>query len=140
MANLIVPYQSMVNWLNAQIDDMPTLNDMRLRLFKEPLTVDLATTSAELVAAEATFPGYVQQTIVGWTDAIIDDGEALTEADTATFTASATNTQQIYGCFATSLAGNKLWFAVRFDAAIPTPFGVELQIDISINLASIFNS
>lgn len=140
MPNLIVPKEALLNWANAQIDDLPTLNDCRMRLFRTSNVIDADTTAAELVAAEADFPGYAPMPMGDWSPSVIVAGEAVTEPDTAIFTATADDPQDVYGCFCTSLAGNKLWFAAKFDAAIPTPFGTELRIDTSFNLRSIFTS
>ena len=140
MPNIIVPDEATLNWAQAQIDDLPTLTDCQLRLFRTSNIIDADTTLAELLAAESDFEGYAPVALVGWTDAVIIGDDASTEADTVSFTATATDPQDVYGCFATSLDGNKLWWACKFASAIPTPFGTELQIDTSINLRSIFNS
>jgi len=138
--NIIVPSEALENWAQAQIEDLPTLNDCRLRLFRTSNPIDADTTLAELEAAESDFEGYASVPLVGWTDATVIDGKAITEADTVSFTATATDPQDVYGCFATTIAGDKLWWAEKFTTPIPTPYGVDLQVDTSIDLASIFSS
>lgn len=139
MSNLIVPNQAKLNWMRAQIETIPTLADCWLRLYKQPLVITPATTLAVLEAAQATYPGYQALPLSGWTDAVVVNSKAITEADTLTYEASAESEGDIYGCYATNGAGDRLWFCSAFGAGVPVPFNAELQVDVQLDLASVFN-
>jgi len=134
---LIVPDEAKINWAQAQIDDAPTLTDCYLRLFKSTLIIDSATTLAELEAVQADYLGYAPIQLENFSDAVIVDGAALTEPDNVTFEADEEMEGEIFGCYATNGAGDKLWFATLFDDPVPVPFDAELLVSIQLNLASI---
>lgn len=140
MANLVIPNESKLDWLQAQIDGEPTLQDCVLRLFTSPVTVDQYLTTLELDALEATYPGYVRQPLENWSDAVLIDGNAETEADTVSFQADADTEGNVYGCYATNAIGTRLWGACSFATPVPIPFEAELQIDVAFDLASLFNT
>lgn len=140
MSNLVIPNEAILNWAQALILDIPTASDCYLRLFKAAIDIDAATTLAELEAAQADYDGYAPIQLANWSDAVIVDSAAMTEADVVSYEAAADAEGSIYGCYATNGAGDKLWFASLFSEAVPIPFLAELQVSIELDLASIFTT
>jgi len=140
MATLVMPNEALLNWADAQVDDLPTLSDMRVRLIESAVTIDQATTASELLEAEATYAGYDPVELGEWTAPVIIDGEAMTEPEVITFGNTSGATVSVYGAFGTSLTGDKLWWVSSLGGLIHVPHGSELQIDLSILLATIFNN
>lgn len=139
MSNIIIPNEAKLNWARAQLEDLPTLSDCFLRLYKQSTAIDSATTLAELEAVQADFVGYAPIRLEDWTDAVIVDGEAITEAATVTYEADEDQEGEIFGAYATDGAGTKLWFAFQFSAPVPVPFNAELTVDVQFALDSIHN-
>jgi hypothetical protein len=139
MSNLIVPNAAKLSWAQAHIDDLPTLTDCYLRLIQDSLTLDAVTTLAELDAIQADYPGYAPVQLENWSEAVIIEAKAMTEADPATFEADEDDEQELYGCYATNGAGDRLLFAFLFDDPIPVPFEAELQLVVALDFDSIFN-
>lgn len=138
MSQIIVPNEAKLNWAQAQIDGTPTLTDCYLRLFKSPVIIDRETTLAGLEAAQCTFDGYAPILLENFSDAVIVDTSAMTEADVVSYEATADSEDEIFGVYATNGAGDKLWFASPFSESVPTPFLAALQISIELDLNSVF--
>jgi len=140
VADLVIPDEAKLNWAQAQIDDAPTLSDCFLRLFKTSIPIDRFTTLAELEAVQCDYVGYTPIQLTNWSDAVIVESAAMTEADVVSFEAEEEQESEVVGCYATNGAGGKLWFASLFPEGIPTPFNAELQVSIQLDLASILSN
>jgi len=138
VSNLVIPDEAKINWAQAQIDDVPTLSDCFLRLYKGFLVIDRDTTLAELEAVQADFVGYAPIALGNWSDAVIVESAAMTEADIVTYEATEDDEENVYGCYATNVAGDKLWFASPFTDVVPTPFSVPLEVSVELDLNSLF--
>jgi hypothetical protein len=139
MSNLIVPNEAKLSWAQAQIADTPTLTDCFLRLIQDSLILDADTTLAELEAIQADYPGYAPVQLENWSEAVIIEGKAMTEANPATFEADEDDEQELFGCYATNGAGDRLLFAFLFDDLVPVPFEAELQLVVALDFDSILS-
>lgn len=139
MTNLYLPNVAKLHWLQCQIDELETLAGATLHLYKSGIIITPATTMAELEAVQATFPGYVPKGLVEWSNAILVDGKAITEADPVTWQATAASVGMLYGVYAVSGSGFGLLGVSPFTTPVPIPFTSELQVSIEIDLGSIFN-
>lgn len=140
MADMIVPRDALLNWANAQIENLPTLTDCYLRLITAPLEISWYTTLEELEAAQATYPGYDAVQLVGWSTPVIPGVDATTEADIASFQATELTTAIAYGCYMTSADGTRWWGAAPFLAPVAISDTAEFQIVTSFNLRSLLGS
>jgi len=140
MSNIVVPNEAKLNWAQAQIDNSFTLSDCHLRLIKADLTIDRDTTLAELTAIQADYPGYAAVLCHDWSNTVIIEGKAMTEAAPCDYQATEESEQVMHGYYATNGAGDRLLFAGLFDDPQPISMESELQVVVQLDLDSIFNS
>lgn len=128
--------------------ELNTLDDMRsgvamttwyMRLFASSVTINSATTLAALLAAEATFTGYVKAALSTWAAASLDGSNAAASLNTqGQFTpTSGGGSGNLYGYFLTDSGGTKLYGAETFSGApITVAQSVVLEVDLTYTLLS----
>jgi hypothetical protein len=102
----------------------------KIALYQSPIDILPSTPLATFSAAEATYTGYAQVTLVYATPSVADDGTVEVVAHPITFRASdAVTPNIIYGCFVVDSTGAILYYAGQFDGA-PLPLQNALQLII----------
>lgn len=140
MANVVVPDEAKINWLQAIIDQSAILTgNCYLRLLGGDIVVDRYTTISQCSANALNLIGLEPQELKSWTAPVLPAQAAITEAETAEFTISEEQTADVYGVYATNGLGDKLWFVAKFANPVPMPFPAPLQVDVQIDLDSIFS-
>lgn len=121
MATIIIPHQAKVNIADCLSGFRLNNQTYTLHLFAADLTLDDATELADLVADEATFPGYGGAAMANPIQSVIVGDRAVYVFDTVVFTRSAgAGTETIYGAWVrwTLASGDFLQYCWKFDVPI----------------------
>lgn len=136
--SMIVPTAAELDSLNAWLTNFFETN-VYMRLFASNITIGSSTTLASLLAAEASFTGYVKVALTTWSAPTLDGSNAAASTCTqGQFTpTSGGGSGNIYGYFLTDSAGAKFFGAETFAGApLSVPQNVALEVDLTYTFLS----
>jgi len=139
LSNIYLPNQAKVNWLNASLGTLATLEGAKLHLFASGITITADTTLEILSANETYYPGYAPQLLENWSTPVIIGGRSISEPDSVSFQKEVDTTAIAGGAFITNGAGDTLLGVAVFDTPVSVPFESELVVTLQWQNEAISN-
>lgn len=136
MANMIVPREAEINWLNVIIAAALNTDTMHLWV-SASYTVSATTTLADLVAIEASFTGYSPVSLGTWTVPSIDgSGAASSTTYNGIFTNNGVTATTVYGMYVTDYTDSFLHGAEQYTSPISIPASLSFQDVLTFTVLS----
>src|SRR5271166_1604596 len=124
MANMIVPQDAEINYLELLISSILSIANMHLLSALPVGGVTPTTTLAQLLAVEATFTGYAPVQLTTWTTAVIDgSGAASSTSSNGIFSNTGGAPTSVFGMFLTDSVTTHAYGAEDYGGAISIPAG-----------------
>lgn len=120
-----------------QIRDLILSSNAKAHLLGSPLVAGDATTLADCLAAEATWPGYASQLVLSWTAAVDVAGPVAQTTGFAQFSPTGSSgTVPVYGWFLTDITSAKFYLVEQFPAVLNVQKGAPYTPTFGYNLLS----